>query len=118
MNKINQRKFIRFMKELNVYSEFVRAIRKTAIDNDEIMACMGLSFRPELKLAIKDYLDKVSNHNCLFVGFTWIHTQMGHAFWSKVDMAWKNEVNKERAHNYRYMMEMIKDFHKRKNLDL
>ena len=112
MNKTNQRKFIRFMKELNAY-EFIKALKRTPTDDSEIENDMGLNLKyRKIKriLTAREYLDMVQDSSCLFSAFTWSFTPFGHEFWSIIDSVWRHELSKRTPHDYDNMVKLMKDY--------
>ena len=113
MNKINQRKFIRFMKELNIYGEFIKTLKRTPTDDSEIRNNMGLNLKIlKIKriLTVREYLDAVVDSSCLFAAFTWSLTPLGHEFWSIIDSVWKHEVCSGAPHDYENMTRLMKTY--------
>ena len=77
------KRFIRFLKEKNVFYAFRR-------NYDKNFACVPICGGTA---TCREYLNCV--HHCDFIGyaFNWQSTDEGHDFWNNLDRKWRNIVH-------------------------
>ena len=109
MDKVHQKKFIRFIKELNIYGEFIKYFNRTAISDIEACYRTGLNIVRGTIITKKQFLGMMDNHRCLINCFLWSNTKQGNNFWAIINTVWERECSEERTHTYQYILEMMTD---------
>lgn len=86
MNKYDTiKRFIRFLKEKNVFYTFRR-------NYDKNFACVLTDVGTT---TCREYLNCVNPYDFIGYAFDWLSTDEGHAFWNNLDDKWRNIVKFE-----------------------
>lgn len=88
--------FIRFLKEHNAYSGFVKNFKNETETRNRICWCSEskVIFPTAPNCSFKDYFDKCTRkENLLSYAFTWRNTEEGERFWYDLSDEWSLKVN-------------------------
>ena len=87
MEKEYQTRFIRFLKELNIYSQFIKNINHTRENADEIG--LGFCIIGIENATISSYLDYIRTMDAISSAFTWSNTTEGDLYWRTIGGFWR-----------------------------
>ena len=93
MDKKEQKKLIRFLKELGCYTAFKHNINKVFENGGT--RCLGRY--PEIVVRTPDeYFDNVTGASVIVGGFDWAETDEGYAYWSVINYTWHMRMCEKR----------------------